>query len=154
MHYRSLPLGILGLTLRTTWLRTGDLGCVVAGELYVTGRNKDMVAKNGVKYAAEDLEHTVQQLRLASLHPNGCAAFGYDDGMRERLVIIQETAGDAVAAWSDVADRIVGAVAAAHGTPADAVVFVHRGSIPRTTSGKIRTSCYSPHRSSVARTRT
>jgi hypothetical protein len=77
-----------------------------------------------------------------------------DDGMRERLVIIQETAGDAVAAWSDVADRIVGAVAAAHGTPADAVVFVHRGSIPRTTSGKIRTSCYSPHRSSVARTRT
>jgi hypothetical protein len=76
------------------------------------------------------------------------------DGQGVRLVIIQETAGDAVAAWSDVADRIVGAVAAAHGTPADAVVFVHRGSIPRTTSGKIRTSCYSPHRSSVARTRT
>ena len=124
----------------TTWLRTGDLGCVVAGELYITGRDKDVVVKNGLKYAAEDIEHTVEQLRVESLYPSGCAAFGYDDGARERLVIVHEIGRDAVDTWDDVADRIVGAVAAEHGTPADAVVFVQRGSIPRTTSGKIRRS--------------
>ncbi|MGC2655745.1 MAG: fatty acyl-AMP ligase [Mycobacterium sp.] len=122
------------------WLRTGDLGCIVAGELYITGRDKDVVVKNGVKYAAEDIETTVEQLRLESLHPNGCAAFGHDDSVRERLVIVNEIARDAVAVWREVADQIVAAVAAAHGTPADTVVFVHRGSIPRTTSGKTRRS--------------
>jgi acyl-CoA synthetase (AMP-forming)/AMP-acid ligase II len=122
------------------WLRTGDLGCVVDGELYITGRAKDVVVKNGVNYAAEDLETTVEQLRLGSLHANGCAAFSHDDGLRERLVIVTEIARDAVAEWSEVADQIVAAVATAHGTPADSVVFVSRGGIPRTTSGKIRRS--------------
>jgi acyl-CoA synthetase (AMP-forming)/AMP-acid ligase II len=124
----------------TNWLRTGDLGCIVAGELYITGRAKDVVVKNGVKYAAEDLETTVQQLRLESLHSNGCAAFSHDDGLRERLVIVSEIARGAEAEWSEVADQIVAAVATGYGTPADAVVFVHRGGIPRTTSGKIRRS--------------
>jgi acyl-CoA synthetase (AMP-forming)/AMP-acid ligase II len=122
------------------WLRTGDLGCIVDGELYITGRAKDVVVKNGVNYAAEDLETTVQQLHLGPLHPNGCAAFSHDDGLRERLVIVSEIARDAEAEWSQVADQIVAAVATAHGTPADSVVFVNRGGIPRTTSGKIRRS--------------
>jgi len=122
------------------WLRTGDLGCIVDGELYITGRAKDVVIKNGVNYAAEDLETTVEQLRLGSLHANGCAAFSHDDGLRERLVIVSEIGRDAVAAWSEVADQIVAAVATAHGTPADSVVFVNRGGIPRTTSGKIKRS--------------
>jgi acyl-CoA synthetase (AMP-forming)/AMP-acid ligase II len=124
----------------TSWLRTGDLGYLVGGELYVTGRDKDVVVRNGVKYAAEDVEHTVGQLHIASLRAGGCAAFGHDDGTRERLVVVQEIGRDAVDAWGDVADRIVGAVAAEHGTPADTVVFVQPGSIPRTTSGKIRRS--------------
>ncbi len=122
------------------WLRTGDLGCIVDGELYITGRAKDVVVKNGVNYAAEDLETTVEQLRLESLHANGCAAFSHDDGLRERLVIVSEIARNAEAEWSEVADQIVAAVATAHGTPADSVVFVNRGGIPRTTSGKIRRS--------------
>ena len=122
----------------TSWLRTGDRGCLVADELYVTGRDKDIVVRNGVKYAAEDLEHTVEQLHEESLHPNGCAAFGHDDGARERLVIVAEIARGADDAWDDVADRIVAAVAAEHGAPPDAVAFVDRGGIPRTTSGKVR----------------
>jgi acyl-CoA synthetase (AMP-forming)/AMP-acid ligase II len=124
----------------STWLRTGDLGCIVDGELYITGRAKDVVVKNGVNYAAEDLETTVEQLRLESLHANGCAAFSHDDGLRERLVIVKEIARDAEAEWSEVADQIVAAVSTAHGTPADSVVFVNRGGIPRTTSGKIKRS--------------
>jgi acyl-CoA synthetase (AMP-forming)/AMP-acid ligase II len=123
-----------------SWLRTGDLGSVVDSELYVTGRDKDIVVKNGVKYAAEDIEHSVEQLHVESLHPGGCAAFGHDDGVRESLVIVQEIGRDAVEDWEDVADRIVGAVADEQGTPPDAVVFVPRGNIPRTTSGKIRRS--------------
>ncbi|BBX46105.1 fatty acyl-AMP ligase [Mycobacterium cookii] len=121
-----------------SWLRTGDVGSIVDGELYITGREKDIVVKNGVKYAAEDLEHTVEQLHVESLHPGGCAAFGHDDGSRERLVIVQEIGRDAADDWGDVADRIVSAVAAEQGTPPDVVVLVRRGSIPRTTSGKIR----------------
>ncbi len=124
----------------TSWLRTGDLGYLVDGELYVTGRDKDIVVRNGVKYAAEDVEHTVGQLHAESLRPGGCAAFGHDDGARERMVIVQEIARDAVDAWGEVADRIVGAMTAEHGAPADVVVFVQPGSIPRTTSGKIRRS--------------
>jgi acyl-CoA synthetase (AMP-forming)/AMP-acid ligase II len=123
-----------------SWLRTGDLGSVVDSELYVTGRDKDIVVKNGVKYAAEDVEHSVEQLHIKSLHPGGCAAFGHDDGARERLVIVQEIGRDAVDDWEDVADRIVGAVAGEQGTPPDTVVFVPRGSVPRTTSGKVRRS--------------
>ena len=129
-----------GTPENSRWLRTGDLGCIVDGELYITGRAKDVVVKNGVNYAAEDLETTVEQLRLGSLHANGCAAFSHDDGLRERLVIVSEIARDTVAEWSEVADQIVAAVATAHGTPADSVVFVNRGGIPRTTSGKIRRS--------------
>jgi acyl-CoA synthetase (AMP-forming)/AMP-acid ligase II len=94
--------------------------------------------RNGVKSAAEDVEHTVGQLHAESLRPGGCAAFGHDDGARERLVIVQEIARDAVDAWGEVADRIVGAMTAEHGAPADVIVFVQPGSIPRTTSGKIR----------------
>ena len=123
---------------QTSWLRTGDRGCLVADELYVTGRDKDIVVRNGVKYAAEDLEHTVEQLREKSLHPNGCAAFGLDDGSRERLVIVAEIARGADDAWGEVADRIVIAIAAAHGAPPDEVALVNRGGIPRTTSGKVR----------------
>jgi len=123
-----------------SWLRTGDLGSVVDSELYVTGRDKDIVVKNGVKYAAEDVEQSVEQLHIESLHPGGCAAFGHDDGARERLVIVQEIGRDAVDDWEDVADRIVGAVAGEQGTPPDTVVFVPRGSVPRTTSGKVRRS--------------
>jgi acyl-CoA synthetase (AMP-forming)/AMP-acid ligase II len=123
-----------------SWLRTGDLGYLVDGELYVTGRVKDVIIKNGVTYAAEDVEHSVVQLHLESLHAGGCAAFGYDDGTRERIIIVQEISRNAVDAWDDVADRIFDAVADEHGTPPDEVVFVERGSIPRTTSGKIRRS--------------
>jgi acyl-CoA synthetase (AMP-forming)/AMP-acid ligase II len=122
----------------SAWLRTGDLGYLVDGELYVTGREKDVVVRNGLNYAAEDIEHTVAQLHTASLRPGGCAAFGDDDGNRERLVIVQEIARDAVDDWEGVADKIVSAVAVEHGAPADVVVFVQPGSIPRTTSGKIR----------------
>jgi acyl-CoA synthetase (AMP-forming)/AMP-acid ligase II len=136
----TFAANLKGAAEGASWLRTGDLGSVVECELYVTGRDKDIVVKNGVKYAAEDVEHSVEQLHIESLHPGGCAAFGHDDGARERLVIVQEIGRDAVDDWEEVADRIVGAVAGEQGTAPDAVVFVPRGSIPRTTSGKIRRS--------------
>ncbi len=61
-----------------SWLRTGDLGSVVDSELYVTGRDKDVVVKNGVKYAAEDVEHSVEQLHV------GVAASRWMRGIRAR----------------------------------------------------------------------
>ncbi len=121
------------------WLRTGDLGCLVDGELYVTGRLKDVVVTRGGKHAAEDIEDTVDRERLPPLRAGACAAFAHDDGEVERLVVVQEVErGARVEAWSVVAEQIAAAVAEAHGAPADVVSLVRAGSIPRTTSGKVR----------------
>jgi acyl-CoA synthetase (AMP-forming)/AMP-acid ligase II len=120
------------------WLRTGDLGCIVDGELYVTGRQKDVIVRNGAKHAAEDLEHSVDKQRLAVLRAGGCAAFSHDDGVRERLVVVQEVERDARAEWSRIAEAIAAAIIEEHGVPADVVSLVRPGSIPRTTSGKVR----------------
>jgi acyl-CoA synthetase (AMP-forming)/AMP-acid ligase II len=123
-----------------TWLRTGDLGRILDGELYVTGRLKDLVVHNGAKYAAEDIEHSVEKQRIESLRAGACAAFSHDDGQRERLVVVHEIERDATASWSDVAEKIADAVIAEHGAPADVVSLVRAGNIPRTTSGKVRRS--------------
>jgi acyl-CoA synthetase (AMP-forming)/AMP-acid ligase II len=120
------------------WLRTGDLGRLVDGELFVTGRVKDLVIKNGVKLAAEDLEHSVERRRIEALRPGACVAFSHDDGARERLVVVHELEHAARAPCTAIADAIAAAIVADHGTPADVVALVRPGTIPRTTSGKVR----------------
>jgi acyl-CoA synthetase (AMP-forming)/AMP-acid ligase II len=120
------------------WLRTGDLGRIVDGELYVTGRQKDVIVRNGAKHAAEDLEHSVDKQGIAALRAGACAAFSHDDGGRERLVVVQEIERDASAEWGAIADAVAAAIAADHDLPADVVLLVRPGSIPRTTSGKVR----------------
>jgi acyl-CoA synthetase (AMP-forming)/AMP-acid ligase II len=119
------------------WLRTGDLGRLVDGELYVTGRLKDVVVRSGAKHAAEDIEHSVEKARITPLRAGACAAFSHDDGQRERLVVVQEVERDAIAPWSEVADQVAAAIVE-EGVPADVVLLVRAGSIPRTTSGKVR----------------
>jgi amino acid adenylation domain-containing protein len=121
------------------FLRTGDLGFSdEAGELFVTGRLKDLIILRGRNHYPQDLELTAERA-----HPTlraGCgAAFSVDVGGEERLVLVQELerrTGDASA--EEVAESIRSAVAQEHEVQVHEVVLLRVGTIPKTSSGKIQ----------------
>jgi acyl-CoA synthetase (AMP-forming)/AMP-acid ligase II len=116
------------------WLRTGDLGFVADGELFVTGRIKDLIIVRGQKHHPEAIEATIAASDPA-LTAGGGAAFVLEDDDAPRVVVVQETArGAEPAALARIA---AGAVNAAHGFLPE-IVLVRAGSLPRTTSGKVR----------------
>ncbi|MGF6273030.1 acyl-CoA synthetase (AMP-forming)/AMP-acid ligase II/alkylation response protein AidB-like acyl-CoA dehydrogenase/acyl carrier protein [Massilia sp. UYP11] len=132
------------------WLRTGDLGFVRDGELYITGRLKDLVIVNGRNIYPQDVEMLVEEV-AGFLEPNRCAVFGVDDGGQERLAIVLEAdrrllriarrgRGDAasLAQIEALVGRIRSAVASRFGTTVDLLVLVRPGSFPRTSSGKVQ----------------
>jgi acyl-CoA synthetase (AMP-forming)/AMP-acid ligase II len=124
------------------FLRTGDLGFVLDGELYVTGRIKDTIIVDGLKHYPQDIERTVEESH-AGVRPGCGAAFAFDDGGRERVAIVYEIAPD-VRDHDAVLKAIAGAVSAAHGVGVAAIRLVEKGTVPKTTSGKIqRRACRS-----------
>lgn len=119
-----------------TYLRTGDLGFVDDGELFVTGRLKDMIVIAGRNLYPEDIERTVRGVHGRLRRP---VAFSISEDDRESLVIVTEYRG-AVRESAEI-DRIrqstVAAVAGEHGVrPAD-VHFGPAGTVSVTTSGKL-----------------
>lgn len=119
-----------------TYLRTGDLGFVLDGELYVTGRIKDTIIIDGLKHYPQDIERTVEQSH-AGVRAGCGAAFAIEDGGRERVAIVYEISPD-VSDPDAVCKAIAGAVSAAHGVGVAAIRLIERGTIPKTTSGKIQ----------------
>jgi acyl-CoA synthetase (AMP-forming)/AMP-acid ligase II len=127
----------------TRWLRTGDLGFLDEdGELYITGRIKDVIIIRGTNHYPQDIENTVQNSNPA-LRPHYGAAFAVaEEGGREKLVIVQEverTHRHRVAV-EDIVGDIREAVANEHEIAVDHVVLINPGAIPKTTSGKIQRS--------------
>ncbi|MFJ4657096.1 fatty acyl-AMP ligase [Nocardia sp. NPDC088792] len=121
------------------YLRTGDLGLLVDGELYVVGRAKDMVIIRGRNYYPQDIEQTVQASHPA-LRAGACAAFAIPAPAGEQLVVVQEIRRDAAADPAEVLGAIRAAVVAEHElAPAD-VVLAAPDQVQRTSSGKIRRS--------------
>ncbi|MEJ7599639.1 MAG: fatty acyl-AMP ligase [Kofleriaceae bacterium] len=119
-----------------TWLRTGDLGVLHAGELFVTGRIKDVIIISGRNLAPDDLEQVAVAAHPA-LRPGGTAAFAIEISGREQLVIVQELAPgshDAAAIQRAIRTAVVGAFDVA---PHD-VLLVEPGAIPKTSSGKVQ----------------
>jgi nonribosomal peptide synthetase protein BlmVI len=123
------------------FLRTGDLGLIHAGELFVTGRYKDVIIIGGRNLYPQDLELTAESVDR-SIRKGGTAAFGLDLDGRERLVIVvevrpfQKESGETdltALAW-----RVRSAIAAEHGVQPDDVALVAPGSVPKTSSGKIQ----------------
>lgn len=121
------------------YLRTGDLGLVIDGELYVVGRLKDLMIIRGRNYYPQDIERTVQ-LAHPALQPAGCAAFSVPGGDGERLVVVQEVRrGQRLTAdLADAAASIRAAVVREHQLSLGDLVLTAPGRLPKTTSGKIR----------------
>ncbi|MGE2688691.1 fatty acyl-AMP ligase [Mycolicibacterium pulveris] len=124
------------------WLRTGDLGMYLDGELYIVGRIKDMIIVDGRNHYPQDLEATAAAVSPA-VRAGFVVAFGVPDGTGERLVIVAERApGAGKADPQPIADGIRAAVSRHHALPVADVKLVAAGTIPRTTSGKLaRRAC-------------
>jgi acyl-CoA synthetase (AMP-forming)/AMP-acid ligase II len=135
------------------YLRTGDLGFIHDGELFVTGRTKDVIVIRGRNHYPHDIEATVQGANPA-LRPGCGAAFEVARDGQARLVIVQEVerrfrATDAAQLAGDVRQ----AVAERHELQVYDVVLLEAGSIPKTSSGKVRRArCRAAYASGELRT--
>ncbi|MEM6610977.1 MAG: fatty acyl-AMP ligase [Cyanobacteria bacterium P01_C01_bin.72] len=121
------------------FLRTGDLGFLLDGELFVTGRIKDVIIIRGQNHYPQDIEMTVQKSHPA-LRPNCGAAFTVEFKGSERLVVVQEVERSYLRKLNvnEVVGNIRQAVTAEHNLQLFASALVKTGSIPKTSSGKIR----------------
>ena len=119
------------------FLRTGDLGFLFDGQLYISGRVKDMIIVRGVNRYPQDIEETVEQASDA-VQAGSVAAFAMDHDGREQLVIVAETVRGRDIDWDKNLQVIRRAVTAEHELPPDAVFLVRNSSVPKTSSGKIQ----------------
>ncbi|WNV85482.1 non-ribosomal peptide synthetase [Umezawaea sp. Da 62-37] len=121
------------------FLRTGDLGFTLDGELFVTGRATDLMVLRGRNHYPEDVEQTAESAHPALRRPGRSAAFSVDDGDDEYLVLVHEVAAGTTAETADaVRSAVREAVTTDHGVTPREVVLVRQGAIARTTSGKVR----------------
>jgi acyl-CoA synthetase (AMP-forming)/AMP-acid ligase II len=123
-----------------TWLRTGDFGCFDdTGELYITGRMKDMIIIRGANYYPQDIELTAEMSHPA-LRPGHSAAFTFPQGEQEFLAVACEVRREHLQSM-DV-DEVIGAVRSKvireHDLTLHRVILTPPGTVPKTTSGKIR----------------
>jgi fatty acid CoA ligase FadD28 len=126
-------------TPEAPWLRTGDSGFFSAGELFIIGRIKDLLIVYGRNHSPEDIEATVQEITRGR-----CAAIAVPDRGTEKLVVIIEVKdrGAIPAGAPDqlavVKREVTSAISKSHGVGVADLVLVAPGSIPITTSGKVR----------------
>lgn len=121
------------------FLRTGDLGFVADGELFVTGRLKDIIIIRGRNHYPHDIEQTVEQSHPA-LKRSANAAFAIEIKGVEQLVVVQEVERRYLRQLDIdlVVRQIRRAVADRHGLQVYDAVLVRIGSVPKTSSGKTR----------------
>lgn len=131
--------GYLANSKEDVFLRTGDLGFLRDGELFVTGRIKDVIIIRGKNHYPQDIELTVEKSHPA-LSPGCGAAFAVDINGQERLVIVQEVNRNYLKKldWEEVLGNIHEAVTKEHSLNIFAIVLIKPTSIPKTSSGKIK----------------
>jgi long-chain fatty acid adenylase/transferase FadD26 len=130
------------------WLRTGDLGVIYDGQLFIIGRIKDLLIVDGRNHYPDDIEATTQEISGGRV-----AAISIPDDRTERLVVIVEmkdrgsSEEDMRHKLRTVRQQVTSAISKSHGLRVADLVLVPPGSIPITTSGKIRrASCIEVYR--------
>ncbi|MDQ7807877.1 fatty acyl-AMP ligase [Amycolatopsis sp. A133] len=121
------------------WLRTGDLGVVHRGDLYVTGRLKDLIVIDGRNFHPQDIEAAAGEAHPA-VRRDRVAAFGVSGSGGEGAVVVAEWARGADADVREVTRAVLRAVSREHGLTLRAVRLVPSGGLPRTSSGKVARS--------------
>lgn len=126
------------------WLRTGDLGAMHDGHLYVSGRIKDLVIIDGTNHYPQDIEVTVQEAH-ALIREGHVAAFSLTVDGQERLVVVAEHSRRVTVPDLErdaVARAVRKAVVTGHGAAVHDFVLAPPGTLPRTSSGKVaRRAC-------------
>lgn len=118
-------------------LRTGDHGYIADGELYITGRVKDMIIINGANYYAEDIETIAE--RVEGVRKGACIAIGITDRVGKEAVVLLTEARVAEMDTLELAkDLVKKQVWAESGLAVSDVVLLEPGVLPKTTSGKLR----------------
>lgn len=146
-----------GVPADGNWMSTGDYGVYIDGELFITGRVKDLVIVDGRNHYPQDLEHSAQEAS-AALRPGFVAAFAVpanelpavvfenshsginfdpEDGSEQLVIVAERAPGSGKADPQPIADAVRAAISTRHGVTARDVLLVPAGSIPRTSSGKI-----------------
>lgn len=120
-----------------TFLRTGDLGFLVDGELYITGRHKDLIIVRGRNLYPQDIELTVERSH-PDLRPGCGAAVMIEVDGEERLAVIQEVRPKALEDPETVVSEILAAVFREHEVPIHTLALLAPGTIAKTSSGKIQ----------------
>src|SRR5271163_4887326 len=129
------------------WLRTGDLGVIYNGELFIIGRIKDLLIVDGRNHYPDDIEATTQEISGGRV-----GAISVEDDRTERLVVIAEmkdrgSSEEIQQRLRTVRQQVTSAISKSHGLRVADLVLVPPGSIPITTSGKIRrSSCVEVYR--------
>ncbi len=137
--FNATLLGASPGTPDEPWLRTGDLGFFSDGELFIIGRIKDLLIVYGRNHSPDDIEATIQEVTKGR-----CVAIAVPDSGLEKLVTIIElkkrgdSDDDAMGRLSLVKREVTSAISQAHGLSVGDLVLVAPGSIPITTSGKVR----------------
>lgn len=130
--------GRLATTDEGPFLRTGDLGFVRDGQLFVTGRLKDLIIIRGRNYYPEDIELAVEKAH-PTLRAGHCAAFSLDGDQEERLAVVQEIDPRARGLDTDAVVRSIRqSIASNFEVEVHTIVLAKAGQVPMTTSGKVR----------------
>ncbi|MGB5633023.1 MAG: SDR family NAD(P)-dependent oxidoreductase, partial [Waterburya sp.] len=136
---KSFFNAVLADTQETGWLRTGDLGFLHGGELFVTGRLKDLIIIRGRNYYPQDIEITVDNAHEA-IRAGNVAAVAVEVEGEERLLVTSEIKRTSLRKLNvnEVTKAIRSAIAQNHELQVHAIVLLKTGSIPKTSSGKIQ----------------
>jgi len=123
------------------FLRTGDLGFIHNDQLFITGRLKDLIIIHGRNHYPQDIEVTVAECH-PSIPPYSSAAFSINGVEGEALVVVSEVDTRRDPDLKEVLSAIRRAVTLEHELPVHGIALIQRGSIPKTSSGKIeRAEC-------------